>query len=96
MKFFRWFLGILLLLVIFSAQSEIRRNFRAMQPAIPLKETLPLEGRDFIYYTVQPGDTLTVLQKKFRVSSEDSILELNPDLNRDHPSPNHRIKIPMQ
>jgi hypothetical protein len=96
MNFLRWFLGILLLLIMFSAQSEIRKNFHPMQPALPQKENLLLEGRDFVFYTVQPGDTLAVVQRKFRVPSEDSILQLNPDLKRDHLTPNHRIKIPMQ
>jgi hypothetical protein len=95
MKFFRWFLGIVLLLVIFSAQSEIRQNFHPMQPALPQKENLLLEGRDFVYYTVQPGDTLGILRKKFRVPSEDSILQLNPEIKHDQLSPNQRIKIPI-
>jgi LysM repeat protein len=96
MKFLRWFLIFFLLLLILSARTVQNQAAHSRDPAQPQREATSLEGRDYVYYTVQAGDTLAMLTRKFRVPSEDSILQINPDLKGDRLPVNKRIKIPLQ
>jgi FOG: LysM repeat len=96
MKFLRWFLVFFLLLLVLSARSVQNQAVHFREPAEPQREAASLEGRDYVYYTVQAGDSLAMLTRKFRVPSEDSILQFNPDLKGDRLPVNERIKIPLQ
>jgi LysM repeat protein len=62
----------------------------------PQYERTSLPGRDFVYYTVQPDDSLNLVVRKFRVSSVEAILALNPQLEDDRLTAGDRIKIPLQ
>jgi hypothetical protein len=95
MKFFRGFLGlVLLILVILNWQQNRRTNdSEVIQPKY---ERSTLQGRDFIYYTIQPGDTLSMLERKFRIPHRNAIEELNPGINPEDLPVNRQIKIPLQ
>ena len=95
MKFIRGFLASILFILVVIAWEQ-KRNTTDPDVIVPKYERSTLEGRDFVYYTVQPGDTLSMLEKKFRIPHRDAIQELNPDLDpRDLPV-NKQIKIPLQ
>lgn len=95
MKFLRGFLAVILFVLLVLAWDQ-KRNTSDPDVLAPKYERSTLEGRDFVYYTVQPGDTLSMLEKKFRIPDQDAIQELNPDLDpRDLPV-NKQIKIPLQ
>jgi LysM domain len=96
MKFLRWFLVFFLFLLIFSARSIQNQAAHFRTEAEPQREATSLEGRDYVFYTIQAGDTLEMVARKFRVPSEDSILEFNPDLKSNRLPVNQRIKIPLQ
>jgi LysM domain len=95
MKFLRWFLGFVLFGFAMLAWDQNRKNFNhvVIQPKY---ERSNLEGRDFVYYTVQSGDTLSTLEKKFRIPTRHAIQELNPDLNPEDLPVNRQIKIPLR
>ena len=95
MRFLRGFLGVFLLALVLLAWEQNRQTNQSgvIQPQY---ERSTLEGRDFVYYTVQPGDTLSMLEKKFRIPTRDAIQELNPDLNPEDLPVNRQIKIPLQ
>ena len=95
MKFLRGFLAFILFILVVLAWEQ-KRNTTERDVIVPKYERSTLEGRDFVYYTVQPGDTLSMLEKKFRIPHRDAIQELNPDVDpRDLPV-NKQIKIPLQ
>ncbi|MGH9858311.1 MAG: LysM peptidoglycan-binding domain-containing protein [Acidobacteriota bacterium] len=95
MKFLRGFLAFILFILVVLTW-EHNRNTGDRDVIVPEYERSTLEGRDFVYYTVQPGDTLSMLEKKFRIPNRDAIQELNPDIDpRDLPV-NKQIKIPLQ
>jgi hypothetical protein len=95
MKFLRGFLAFILFILVILAWEQ-KRNISDRDVIVPKYERSTLEGRDFVYYTVQPGDTLSMLEKKFRIPNRDAIQELNPDVDpRDLPV-NKQIKIPLQ
>ena len=95
MKFLRGFLGAILFVLLVLAWDQ-KRHTTDPDVLVPKYERSTLEGRDFVYYTVQAGDTLSMLEKKFRIPDQDAIQALNPDLNpRDLPV-NKQIKIPLQ
>lgn len=96
MKFLRGFLVFFLLLLVLSARSVQNQALHNRETAQLQKESLPLEGRDYVFYKVQAGDSLPGIARKFRVTSEDSILELNPGLKASRLPINQRIKIPLQ
>jgi LysM repeat protein len=62
----------------------------------PHYERSTLEGRDFVYYTVQPGDTIEMLQRKFRIPKRETIEVLNMGLDTEKLPLNHQIKIPLK
>ena len=95
MKFLRGFLAfVLFLLVVLTwQQNRTPEDSEVMQPKY---ERSTLKGRDFIYYTIQPGDTLSLLERKFRIPDRDAIQELNPELNPEDLPVNRQIKIPLQ
>jgi LysM repeat protein len=95
MKFLRGFLAVILFILVALAWEQ-KRNSNDEEVIVPQYERSTLEGRDFVYYTVQPGDTLSMLEKKFRIPNRDAIQELNPNVDpRDLPV-NKQIKIPLQ
>lgn len=73
---------------------------RATENGDPLEaeryERSPLPERDFVFYTVQPGDTLSMIERKFRTSSRETVLALNPDVDPDRLPAGKRMKIPLQ
>lgn len=94
-KILRGFIAFcLILLVLLIEDWQANRTSNAVMQ--PQYEQAPLEGRDFVYYTVQPGDSIYSIQKKFRVASEDSILKMNPELDPDRLPTTAEIKIPLQ
>ena len=95
MRFLRGFLAVFLLVLVLLAWEQNRKTNQSgvIQPQY---ERSTLEGRDFVYYTVQPGDTLSMLEKKFRIPTRDAIQELNPELNPEDLPVNRQIKIPLQ
>lgn len=95
MKFFRGFLTFVLfvLVVLTWEQSRDSNDPDVIQPKY---ERSTLEGRDFIYYTIQPGDTLSMLERKFRIPDRNAIEELNPGINPQDLPVNRQIKIPLQ
>jgi hypothetical protein len=94
-KFLRWFLGFILFTLAILAWQE-GRTFDQKQVIRPKLERSTLEGRDFVYYTVQPGDTLAGLERKFRIPASEAIQTLNPDLNPQKLPVNRQIKIPLR
>ena len=95
MKFFRGFLSFLLLFLVVLTWEQ-NRNSKDPEVIQPKYERSTLEGRDFIYYTIQPGDTLSMLERKFRIPNRNGIEELNPGLNPQDLPVNQQIKIPLQ
>ena len=95
MKFFRWLLASILLIFLVLAWEQNRAT-NSSEVIQPQYERSTLKGRDFVYYTIQPGDTLSLLERKFRIPTRRAILELNPDLNPDELPVNRQIKIPLQ
>ncbi len=95
MKFLRGLLAFLLFLLVALAWDQNRKTNQS-EVIQPKYERSTLEGRDFVYYTVQPGDTLSMLEKKFRIPSRNAIQELNPDVNPQDLPVNQQIKIPLQ
>jgi LysM repeat protein len=95
MKFFRGFLGFILIVLIVVAWEQ-NRQINRLQVIQPKYERSTLEGRDYVYYTIQPGDTLSVLEKKFRIPTRNAIQELNPDLDPGDLPVNKQIKIPLK
>jgi LysM repeat protein len=95
MKFLRGFLGFLLFLLV-ALNWEQNRHRNESEVIQPQYERSTLEGRDFVYYTVQPGDTLSMLERKFRIPTREAIQNLNPDLNSEDLPVNKQIKIPLK
>ncbi|MCI0603952.1 LysM peptidoglycan-binding domain-containing protein [bacterium] len=95
MKFFRGFLGFILFVLV-ALTWEQNRNRNESEVIQPQYERSTLEGRDFVYYTVQPGDTLSMLEKKFRIPTREAIRDLNPDINSEELPVNKQIKIPLK
>ena len=95
MKFLRWFLGFILCTLTFLAWQE-SRSVDQKQVVQPKLERSALEGRDFVYYTIQAGDTLDGLARKFRIPAREGILTINPGLNAGKLPVNQQIKIPLQ
>ena len=95
MNFLRWFLGFVLFLLTFLAWQE-SRSVDSKQVIQPKLERSTMEGRDFVYYTVQGGDTLDSVARKFRIPDSEAILSLNPGMNRDQLPVNHQIRIPLR
>jgi LysM repeat protein len=95
MKFLRGFLGVLLFVLV-ALTWEQNRNRNESEVIQPQYERSTLEGRDFVYYTVQPGDTLSMLERKFRIPTREAIENLNPDLNSEDLPVNKQIKIPLK
>jgi len=95
LKFLRWFLGFLLFFLAVLAWQENRVSNQG-QVIRPKLERTTLEGRDFVYYTVQPGDTLASLERKFRIPGADGIQAMNPGLNVQKLPVNRQIKIPLR
>ena len=97
MSFFRGFLGFVLLLLLAIPGKPFRQDpTPVLSVAVLQKNLKPLDGRDYVYYTVQPGDSLSLLARKFRIASTASVLEMNPGLNEDRLPLNERIKIPLE
>jgi len=94
MKYLRWFLGFILIVLLILLY-DYRRESRPLQMIEPRYESSMLEGRDYVYYTVQSGDTLPLLERKFRIPSQEAILELNPGIDPDNLPVNRQIKIPL-
>jgi LysM domain len=95
MKFLRGFLGFILFMLIVLTWEQ-NRNRNESEVIQPKYERSTLDGRDFVYYTVQPGDTLSMLEKKFRIPTREAIQDLNPDLNPEDLPVNRQIKIPLK
>ena len=95
MKFLRWFLGCVLFMLTFLAWQENRSDDQR-QVIQPKLERSTLDGRDFVYYTVQGGDTLDSVARKFRIPTQQAIESLNPGLNPQKLPVNHQIKIPLR
>jgi len=87
-------MGSLLLMIALVRDNQQTRT--SIQVLSPKYEKSTLQGRDYVYYTILSGDTLPLLERKFRVTSRKAILDLNPDLDPDNLPVNHRIKIPLQ
>src|SRR5262249_25888516 len=84
-KFLRILLAIFFVVLLITAprlQSTTSRQTVAGQ-----QQAKPLQGRNFVYYTTQAGDTLSTLERKFRVSSQQAILDMNPGLNSEKLTP---------
>ncbi len=96
MKFLRWLLGLFLFFLVAASFDARKHDPESMPIARAIYDHTPLQGRDFVYYTIQAGDTLASLERKFRVPSERAIMSLNPDVDPDRLPVNHRIKIPLQ
>ena len=95
MRFLRWFLGlILLMLTVLALQGA--RSVDQKEVLQPKYERSTLEGRDFVYYTVQPGDTIEMLQRKFRIPTREAIEALNSGMDFQKLPINHQIKIPLR
>ena len=95
MRFLRWSFAIMMILLLFVARDH-QNKIRSPQIIQPNYEQTSLQGRDFIYYTIQPGDTISLIERKFRVISRESILSLNPEIDPDRLPVKRRIKIPLQ
>ena len=95
MKFLRWFLGLILLMLTVLALEDTRSSDRK-EVIQPRYERSALEGRDFVYYTVQPGDTIDILQRKFRIPTREAIETLNSGINGEKLPIHHQIKIPLR
>ena len=95
MNALRVLLGLMLLILLLVAVPITNRDTRAVRSVAPQHNTSQLEGRDFVYYVIQPGDTMNSLEHKFRVASESRIVDLNPGLATDRLPTGHRIKIPL-
>jgi LysM domain-containing protein len=95
LKFLRWFLGFILLVLTLLAWQE-GRSVHLKQVIEPKLERSTLEGRDFVYYTVQAGDTLDSLARKFRIPTADAIQAQNPGLNPAKLPVSKQIKIPLR
>ncbi len=96
MKYLRWLLGLFLLLLAAASYDARKSSPESIPVARAVYEHTPLQGRDYVYYTIQPGDTLAILQRRFRIPSDRAILALNPDLDPDRLPVNRRIKISLQ
>ena len=96
MTFLRWLLVILLFLMLLAVPHSGKHNGPSFQVAAIQYERAPLEGRDYVLYTVQVGDTMESLERRFRVPSMEAILKLNRDLDPDHLPIDEQIKIPLQ
>lgn len=94
MKFLRGLLGLFLLLLVVSAERQPASTYSSAVVEAE-KNQVPLQGRNYVYYTVQPGDTLALIERKFRIASPDKLLQLNPDLDSGKLDINSRIKIPL-
>lgn len=95
MKFLRWFLGFILFMLTVLAWQGLRSEGQK-QVTLPKYERSTLEGRDFVFYTVQPGDTMDMLERKFRIPTRDAIETLNPGIDPQKLPVNHQIKIPLR
>ena len=95
MKFLRWFLGFILLMLTLLAWQEGRPADES-QVTQPKLERSTLEGRDFVYYTVQAGDTLDLLARKFRLPTPEAIESINPGLNAQKLPVSRQIRIPLR
>lgn len=94
MKFLRSVLIVALLLLILSGLKSADDTTGVLQPQY---ERASLPDRDFVYYTVQPGDSLGLIARKFRVSTSRAILAANPKLDDDERlETGERIRIPLQ
>jgi LysM repeat protein len=88
-------LGVFLALLLSTAAPVVERAASTGRAAARNDEAPPLEGRNFVYYTVQPGDSLASVERRFRISSIEAILDLNPDLDSGRLQPGRRIRIPI-
>jgi LysM repeat protein len=97
MNFLRGFSGFILLLLLALPAKPFRQNPEPIVSTVKSENDLqPLNDRNFVYYTIQPGDTLSLLARKFRIASSAAILDLNPGLNEDRLPVSERIKIPLE
>jgi hypothetical protein len=98
MRFLRALGALLLLVLLFSYNSRSAQDPAAAagfsHPSIRYEQT-PIEGRNFVYYTVQNGETFSQVLRKFRVASARKVLDLNPDMDADHLPTGFRLKIPL-
>lgn len=94
-KILRGFIGFLLIMLVLVIE-DWQSNRPPNTVIQPQYEQTPLENRDFVYYTLQPGDSLYSVQKKFRVATLDSIYKMNPDIDPEQLPPNAQIRIPLQ
>ena len=95
MKFLRWFLGFILFMLTVLAWQGMRSTHQK-EVIQPKYERSTLEGRDFVYYTVQPGDTMDMIERKFRIPTREAIETLNPGLDPEKLPVNQQIKIPLR
>lgn len=95
MRILRGFLGFALFVLVVLAWEQNRAQSGG-EVIVPEYERSTLKGRDFVYYTIQPGDTLSMLEKKFRIPDRDAIQKLNPELDPQDLPVNKQIKIPLQ
>lgn len=95
MKFLRALLGLFLLLLLISAERQPASMYSSAAVEAE-KNQDPLKGRNYVYYTVQSGDTLALIERKFRIASTDKLLQLNPNLDSGKLETNRRIKIPLE
>ena len=95
MNALRVLLVIFLAMLFWTAIPITNRDTKSVHPAISEPAVAPLEGRNFVFYVTQPGDTLRSLERKFRVADGNEILELNPGLPSDKLPAGRRIKIPI-
>ncbi len=86
---------LVLLLFSYDRKGEQYAGVPAQLTASTRYQQTPIEGRNFVYYTVQPGDSFNLILRKFRIASGQAVLALNPGLSVEHLSANERIKIPL-
>jgi hypothetical protein len=95
MKLLRALSCLFLLMLVISAERQPASMYSSAVVEAE-KNQVPLQGRDYVFYTVQPGDTLTIVERKFRIVSTDKLLQLNPDLDSGKLPVNRQIKIPLE
>lgn len=96
MTYLRWLMGIALIgLFILVKPPESPDTLQSVSAQLEFDDS-PMEGRDYVYYVVQPGDTVYGLVQKFRISTEESILQMNPHLRSERLTANERIRIPLE
>jgi LysM repeat protein len=94
MRFLRGLSGLFLLLLVLSAERQPSIVYStSVAPSEDSHSAMP--ERNYIYYTVKPEDTLDSIEKKFRITSMDAVLRLNPELESGKLPVNRQIKIPL-